>query len=79
MKTKNKSNEKIKRRNGRKILLIILIILAIAIGFFAYRVQKNGGGIGGVIATTLGQTSKNVLPITWKKPKLNRYTNFGII
>ena len=60
MKTKNKSNEKIKRRNGRKILLIILIILAIAIGFFAYRVQKNGGGIGGVIATTLGHDENTV-------------------
>lgn len=52
-----------KRRIGLKIFLFILILLCIAAGVFAYKVNKNGGGLSGIIATTLGhdeETYKNL-------------------
>ncbi len=52
-----------KRRIGLKIFLFILVILCIGAGVFAYRVNKNGGGLSGIIATTLGhdeETYKNL-------------------
>ena len=52
-----------KRRIGLKIFLFILVILCIGAGVFAYKVNKNGGGLSGIIATTLGhdeETYKNL-------------------
>lgn len=60
MKSKVKANEKKKKINGKKVFLLILLILAVCIGLFAYRVHKNGGGIGGIIATTLGHDENTV-------------------
>ena len=62
---KNKKNKKL----GRIILVVFLIILIILAGFgirFAIQVDKNGGGLQGIIATVLGQdenTLANLEPI----------------
>ena len=45
------------------MLLIILLLLAIAGGVFAYKVYKNGGGLSGILATAVGHdenTKKNL-------------------
>ena len=62
---KNKANERIKRNKinnkkkkkkkvGRKVLLFIVALLILAGGVFAYKIQKNGGGVSGMIATVIG-------------------------
>lgn len=65
MKTNNKTKEK-KRKGGklRKFFLIMLLIILVLVGIFAYKVHKNGGGIGGMLATTLGHDEEtlNKLP-----------------
>lgn len=58
-----KEKPKKKRRIGLKIFLCLLLLLCIAAGVFAYKVYQNGGGISGIIATTLGadsETHKNL-------------------
>lgn len=61
MKKNNKTKEK-KRKGGKgkKIFLVILLILLILGGIFAYKVHKNGGGIRGMLATTLGHDKETV-------------------
>ena len=61
MKKQTKTKEK-KRKGGKgkKVLLVILLILLIGIGVFAYKVHKNGGGIQGMLATTLGHDENTV-------------------
>lgn len=61
MKKNNKTKEK-KRKGGKgkKVFLIILLILLILGGIFAYKVHKNGGGIRGMLATTLGHDEETV-------------------
>ena len=47
----------------RKVLLVILLIILIAGGVFAYKVHKNGGGMTGMLATMVGHdenTKKNL-------------------
>ena len=47
----------------KKILLIMLLIILIAGGVFAYRVYKNGWGLSGMLATVVGHdenTKKNL-------------------
>ena len=65
LKTKNKTKEK-KRKGGklRKFFLIMLLIILILAGIFAYKVHENGGGIRGMLATTLGHDEEtlNKLP-----------------
>ena len=51
-----KSNKKI----FKKILLVFLVIILIAIGIFAYRVYKNGGGLQGFLATAIGHDENTV-------------------
>lgn len=46
--------KKKKMKLWKKILLIILLVLAVALGVFAYKVQKNGGGLSGIVATAVG-------------------------
>lgn len=67
--SKNRKNErkkgKKKKKNSlwKKILIFILLVIAIALGVFAYKVQKNGGGLRGIIATAVGHnedTRKNL-------------------
>ena len=51
----NKRNKKKgKKKIWKKILLIFLLGIAIALGIFAYKVQKNGGGLSGIVATAVG-------------------------
>ena len=65
MKKNNKTKEK-KRKGGslKKFFLIMLLIILILVGIFAYKVHKNGGGISGMLATTLGHDEEtlNKLP-----------------
>lgn len=69
----NNKNSLIKRKKNKlfgKIILIVILVILLGIGFlgvkFSIKVNKNGGGIQGVIATVLGQdenTLKNLEPI----------------
>ncbi len=61
-----RSEKRKKRRIGLKIFLIILVILAIVAGFLIYRINENGGGAQGTIATLLGHNAgklKNLEPL----------------
>ena len=49
-----------KKHTGLKIFLIILLILIIAIAVFAYKVHQNGGGLQGVLKTSLGHDNETV-------------------
>lgn len=60
---KMKNTKKKKKKTGRKIAILIVLILLIAGGIFAYRVQLNGGGVSGMLATMVGHdenTRKNL-------------------
>lgn len=64
-KSKNIKNKKPKKKNKklRTILLVILLVLIILGGVFAYKTYKNGGGLGGMLATVAGHdenTKKNL-------------------
>lgn len=61
MKKQTKTKDK-KRKGGRfkRVLLFLLIILLIAGGIFAYKVNKNGGGLSGIVATTLGHNDETL-------------------
>lgn len=62
-KEKNNLKKKNKKHTGRKILIIILILVAIAGGIFAKRVYDLGGGWQGVLAALMGHnkdTLKNL-------------------
>lgn len=66
---KNNAKTKEKKKKGGKgkiILFIILLIVLILGGVFAYKVHKNGGGLQGMLATTLGHDEKTLE----KLPKL---------
>ena len=56
----NKNGKK-KKHIALKIFLIIIFLLVIAGIVFAYNVQKNGGGVKGVIKTSLGYDEKKEL------------------
>lgn len=49
-----------KNRMGLKIFIVILIILALLAGFFIYKINKNGGGMQGMIATVLGHNAEKL-------------------
>lgn len=51
---KNKNNRRKNKKTWKKVLIIILMILTILAGWFAYRTYKNGGGLGGMLATVVG-------------------------
>lgn len=59
--------EKEKKNSFGKIILVIIILLMIFLGaYLGYTIQKNGGGMQGVLATILGQdaeTLENLEPI----------------
>ena len=67
--TKRKKIKKEKKKKSKilkKILLFLLIALIILIGWIAYRTQKNGGGMQGLLSTLVGhneETMKNLQPI----------------
>lgn len=55
MKKNIKTKDKRKKSGKAKfIILVILLILLVPIGIFGYRVYKNGGGLQGLIAASLG-------------------------
>ena len=62
--TRNTTKKKKKKmKTWKKVLLVILLILLILIGIFIYRVQRNGGGVSGMLATMVGHdenTKKNL-------------------
>lgn len=50
-------------KTWKKVLLCIVLILAVLIGLFAYKVHLNGGGMSGMLATMVGHdenTKKNL-------------------
>ena len=47
--------KKIKRKNGHKLLLLLIIATIILGVWFGLNIAKNGGGLEGVIATILGE------------------------
>ena len=58
-------DKKKKKSKGilKKVLLVILVILIILGGYIAYKTYKNGGGLGGFLATMVGHdenTKKNL-------------------
>ena len=70
---KQQKKETVKKSKKKKkkvliVLAVILIILIIAGGVLAYRANKLGGGMGGLIAATLGHdenTKKNLDTLTF--------------
>ena len=58
-----KNNTGKKKHTGRKIFLTILLVILILGGVFVYKVEKNGGGLSGLLATMEGHnenTKKNL-------------------
>ena len=59
--------KKKQKKNTGKIILGIIIFIIIFLGaYLGYSIQKNGGGIQGVLATILGQDAdvlENLDPI----------------
>ena len=72
MKKNNKSKENKKRKKSiigkiiGRFFLLILALLAIYAGWFAYKVYKNGGGLSGIVKTAVGydeEKKKDLEPI----------------
>lgn len=59
-KEKKKKKVKGKKHIFLRIVIILLVIIGIAGAVFAYKVHKNGGGIRGVIKTSLGHDEETV-------------------
>ena len=60
------SRKKGKKRVALKIFAILLIIILAAAGFLIYRINENGGGMGGMLATVMGHNAeklKNLEPL----------------
>ena len=58
-----KTRQKKKMSARKKIVLVLLLIILIAGGVFAYKTYKNGGGLSGMLATAVGHdeyTKKNL-------------------
>ena len=49
-----------KKGIGKKILLVLVLLLLMIGGIFAYKVQKNGGGLKGLLATAVGHDQETV-------------------
>lgn len=61
--SKSTKTKKKKMKTWKKVLLCIVLILAVLIGLFAYKVHLNGGGMSGMLATMVGHdenTKKNL-------------------
>ena len=54
------STKKKKKHTALKVFLVILLILLIAVAIFMVRVQQNGGGITGILKTSLGHDNDTV-------------------
>ena len=58
-KKKMKGNKK-KKHTFRNVVLVILLIILIAVCVFAYKVHMNGGGLQGILKTSLGHDNDTV-------------------
>ena len=61
--SKSTKTKKKKMKTWKNVLLCIVLILAVLIGLFAYKVHLNGGGMSGMLATMVGHdenTKKNL-------------------
>ncbi len=55
---KKKTKKVKKHKVAKRVFLTILIILLIAVGIFIYNVQKNGGGMAGIVSTVIGSSAE---------------------
>ena len=67
-KREEENKKKVKKKSGilKKILIFLIIVLIALAGWMAYRTQKNGGGMQGLLSTIVGhdeETLKNLEPI----------------
>lgn len=59
--TKTKTKKKQKKKFGFKTIFILLVLFSIVSGvIFAMQIQKNGGGVKGLLLTTLGANRKEL-------------------
>ena len=58
----NKKNTKVKkpRRLMKTVVSLLLILIISAFSFLAYKIQRNGGGLTGILATVLGEDEKDL-------------------
>lgn len=58
----NNNNNKVKKKSKvlKKVLITLLIILVLVAGFIAYKIQKNGGGLQGVLLTLTGNDEESL-------------------
>src|SRR5574344_969378 len=55
---KKKTKKVKKNKMAKRVFLTILIILLIAVGIFIYNVQKNGGGMAGIVFIVIGSSAE---------------------
>ena len=53
-------NTQKKKRTGLKIFLILLVLVAALACFFVYKINANGGGAQGIVATVLGHDAQKL-------------------
>lgn len=63
--TKGKKNKNIKkakksRKVVRAVVCILLIFVILAFAFLGYKINKNGGGLSGLLATVLGESEETL-------------------
>lgn len=57
---KDRVKPKKKHKVLKRVLLTILLIILIAGGVFFYHVQRNGGGLAGIVTTIIGEDASNI-------------------
>lgn len=59
---KNKNTKKIKksRKVVRAVVCVLLIFVILAFVFLGYKINKNGGGLSGLLATVLGENEETL-------------------
>lgn len=61
MKTNNKKNKRRKKSGiGKKIFLFLLLVIIVSGAILGYKIHKNGGGLGGLLATAIGHNQETV-------------------
>ena len=62
-KTKENKKRRYKKKKSRALMKSVLTILVAAIIagilFITYKIQSNGGGLSGVVATVLGESKRS--------------------
>lgn len=56
---KKQKSKKKSKHTVRKVLLTFFIIICIIAGIFYYKIEKNGGGLKGMISTVIGVNNKD--------------------